>query len=155
MQQRTAEVPRPHSEAETVAVVGSAPRERVQNRAAEQIETFLSLGKGPSQWWDWSRMNECNSGALNIRKSATTNCRKSWKYRRRQAKTGVCSVQWSSPSWIVQAEKLRSVVISCGGIGVGCVLRSVCSPRSTKLLVLGSGEGSTELVERRRGWFGV
>ena len=34
------------------------------------------------------------------------------------------------------------------------MLRSVCSPRSTNLLVLGSGESSIEQVERRRGWFG-
>ena len=62
--------------AETVAVVGLAPRQRVQQR--QGLETNMSFRNG------------CPKGFLNRAGLS--------KYSRLQAKTGACSVQWSSIS---------------------------------------------------------
>ena len=81
-------VPFPQFRVETVAVLGLAPRERVQQRSPQYPEETV----------------EAVTSVTHER--VQTDCRKMAKYRRRQAKTGVCSVQWSRPSWIVPRLKI-------------------------------------------------
>ena len=119
----------PQHPEETVEAVTLVPHERVQQRTAEEIE---DLPQHPEE----------------IVEAVTLVPQE--RVQQRTAEIGevpeTASQDQRLHRTVEQAFMDRAGLKNCrGGIGVGCALRSVCSPRSTKLHVLGSGEGSIEL----------
>ena len=153
VQQHAAEKGVPQFQEETVAVVELAPRERVQHRTAEQIEdspqfreeTVAVAGLAPR---DREQQRSPQSPEETV--EAATPVPHERMQQRTAKKIGEVPETASQGRRLqrtveqafvdrAEAEKLRSVASICGGIGVCCALRSVCSPRSTTLLAEGEG----------------